>query len=259
MTLDRPQVHAVLRLDQLDVILQRLEVLPQAEIGALVNLVVLVQAVLIALVVLAVPLAAPRQVHPEPGRGRLWPLLYFPALGLGFLFIELFMIERAALYLNDRMSAFALVLTAMLVFSGLGSALSGRLTSRPRLAVAIACIVVLAWTAAMFRWAQPLMLQTLDWPWAARAGLALAVLAPVSLALGLPFPLGLTRVGTGSYLPWAWGLNGAFSVVATPLANLMARELGLSRLLVGAAALYLVVLLASALMGRDRTSGVVPA
>ncbi len=111
----------------------------------------------------------------------------------------------------------------------------------------------------MFRWSEAAMLQSLDWPWAARAGAALAILAPVSLALGLPFPLGLSRVGAGSYLPWAWGLNGAFSVVATPLANLMARELGLSRLLVGAAGLYLVVLLASALMGRDRTPRTVPA
>ena len=94
MTLDRPQVRAVLRLDQLNVILQRLEILPQAEIGALVNLVVLAQAVLIALVVLAVPLAAPRQVRAGSSWGAVWPLVYFPALGLGFLFIELFMIEK---------------------------------------------------------------------------------------------------------------------------------------------------------------------
>ena len=251
MTLDRPQVHAVLRLDELGVIFQRLEVLPQSEIGALVNLAVLAQAILIALLVLAVPLAAPRRIHAESRGGRLWPLLYFPALGLGFLFIELFMIEKAALYLNDRTIAFAVVLCAMLVFSGLGSALSGRLGARPRVAAGLSCLVVLAWTAAMHQWSQPAMLRSLDWPWAARAGAALLVLAPVSLALGLPFPLGLSRVGTGGYLPWAWGLNGAFSVVATPLANLMAREFGLSWLLAGAAGLYLVVLLASALMGDD--------
>ena len=259
MTLDRPQVRAVLRLERPDVLLQRLEVLPQAEIGAVVNLVVLAQAILIALVVLAVPLLAPRQVRAEAGRGRIWPLVYFPALGLGFLFIELFMIEKAALYLNDRTSAFATALTAMLVFSGLGSALSERLTARPRLAVAVSCLVVLAWTGAMLRWSQPLMLQSLNWPWAERAGVAILVMAPVSLALGCCFPLGLSRVGTGGYLPWAWGLNGAFSVVATPLANLMARELGLSRLLIGAAVLYVLVLLASAAMGGAKTPEAVSA
>ena len=52
--------------------------------------------------------------------------------------------------------------------------------------------------------------------------------APVSVALGLPFPLGLARTGRRAFLPWAWGLNGAFSVVATPLANLIARQDGYS-------------------------------
>ena len=67
--------------------------------------------------------------------------------------------------------------------------------------------------------------------------------APVSLALGLPFPLGLSRLGGGGMLPWAWGLNGAFSVVATPLANLIAREAGFDRVLFCAALLYVIALL----------------
>ncbi len=91
---------------------------------------------------------------------------------------------------------------------------------------------------------QPAILATLDLPWIVRAGLVLAVLAPVSLALGLPFPLGLARTGSSAMLPWAWGLNGAFSVVATPLANLIAREAGFSRVLLSAAILYVVALMA---------------
>ena len=82
------------------------------------------------------------------------------------------------------------------------------------------------------------MLATLDWPFAVARGLLLVMVAPVSVALGLPFPLGLNRAGTGGFLPWAWGLNGAFSVVATPLANLIAREAGFSRVLLCAAILY---------------------
>ena len=259
MTLDRPAFHAVLKLSQLDVILKRLEVLPQAEIGALVNLAVLAQAVLIALVVLAIPLMAPRRVHAETRGGGVWPLLYFPALGLGFLFIEIYLIEKTAFYLSDRTSAFAMVLTGMLVFSGLGSALAGRFAKRTKLAVFLSSLVVLAWAAAMFRWAEPMMLATLGWPWAARAALAMAAMAPAALALGLPFPLGLNRVGAGSYLPWAWGLNGAFSVVATPLANLVARQAGLSWLLASAGVLYGVVILALVLMGGARKLGGVSA
>jgi hypothetical protein len=62
------------------------------------------------------------------------------------------------------------------------------------------------------------------------------------VALGLPFPLGLARLGPGGALPWAWGLNGAFSVVATPLANLIAVKQGHARLLELAILLYGLIL-----------------
>ncbi len=67
ITFDRPFFYAVLRLGHLDTLLRRLEILPQAEIGALVNLAVLVQAVVIAALVLLVPLLAPGRVRGEDG------------------------------------------------------------------------------------------------------------------------------------------------------------------------------------------------
>ncbi len=242
ITLDRPFFYAVLRLDQLGTIIKRLEILPQAEIGALVNLVVLAQAIVIALLVLLVPLAAPGRLR-APGIGLVRPIIYFPALGLGFLFIEIYLIEKASLWLNDRTSGFALVLTGMLVFSGIGSMFADRLAANARPAMAIAALIIAGWCAVMGIASQSLILGTLDLPWLARALLVLLTLAPVSLALGLPFPLGLTRAGTGGFLPWAWGLNGAFSVVATPLANLIAREAGFSRVLLCAAFLYVTALM----------------
>jgi hypothetical protein len=242
ITLDRPFFYAVLRLDQLGTIIKRLEILPQAEIGALVNLVVLAQAIVLAAIVLLVPLVAPSRLR-APGIGLIRPIVYFPALGLGFLFIEIYLIEKVSLWLNDRTSGFALVLTGMLIFSGLGSMLADRLSATAYRSLGLACLVIVGWCGAIAFALQPAVLATLGFPWIARAALVLAVLAPVSLALGLPFPLGLTRTGSGGFLPWAWGLNGAFSVVATPLANLIAREAGFSRVLLCAALLYVTALL----------------
>jgi hypothetical protein len=141
ISFDRPFFYAVLRLSQLDTILKRLEILPQAEIGALVNLAVLAQAMVIAALVLLVPLAAPGRIRAERA-GILRPVVYFPALGLGFLFLEIFLIEKVSFYLNDRTSAFALVLTGMLVFSGLGSMLASRFAANPRRGVTIAVLVM---------------------------------------------------------------------------------------------------------------------
>ena len=140
--------------------------------------------------VLLVPAIAPRRIR-ERAVGVLRPIIYFPALGLGFLFIEIYLIGQASLWLHDRTSGFALVLTGMLVFSGLGSLLADRLYRTPRRATAVATLIVVIWIAAALAFLRPLMLETLSLPWAARAALVLAVAAPVSLALGLMFPLGL--------------------------------------------------------------------
>jgi hypothetical protein len=243
ITFDRPSFYAVLRLSQLGTILQRLEILPQAEIGPLVNLAVLAQAIVIALVVLAVPLIGGARVRSER-TGTLRAVVYFAALGLGFLFLEIFLIERASFYLNDRTSGFALVLTGMLIFSGLGSMAAHRFEARPERGVYLAVLVVVIWGVLLLAGLQHFMLATLSWPWALRAAIVLVMVAPASVALGLPFPLGLSRTGSGGFLPWAWGLNGAFSVVSTPLANLLAIQAGYDRVLLAALVLYVTCVVA---------------
>jgi hypothetical protein len=243
ITYDRPSFYAVLRLSQLGTILQRLELLPQAEIGPLVNLAVLAQAVMVALLVLAVPLLGGQRMR-AGGPGVIRAVVYFAALGLGFLFLEIFLIERASFYLNDRTSGFSLVLTGMLIFSGLGSMLAHRFDADPARGVLLAVAVILVWGVVMLAGLQEFMLATLDLPWLARAVIVVVLVAPASLALGLPFPLGLGRMGSGGFLPWAWGLNGAFSVVSTPLANLMALQLGYNRVLLAALLLYVTCVVA---------------
>lgn len=245
ITLDRPAYYALLRLDDVGTILRRLELLPQSEVGPVVNLAVLAQAALLALVVLAVPMLAGTRLRAN-ARHIASAALYFAALGLGFLFIEIVAIERASFYLDDRTSGFAVVLTAMLVFSGAGALLADRLARRAGLVLPLAVAVVVLWGAAVLAYGLPALLATLSWPWTARVALVVICMAPVSLALGLPFPLGLGRVaGLGSgFLPWAWALNGAFSVVATPLANLLVQQVGINRVLVTALLLYAIALAA---------------
>ncbi len=226
ITLDRPAFYDLLKITPaaLPTIVDRLELLPQAEVAPLVNLAVLAQAAIIALIVLIVPLFGGRRVRPTGG-GTLRAVVYFAALGLGFFAIEIFAIEQASVLFADRTLAFALVLTAMLVFSGLGSLLADRWDARARRAAMIGAGCVVLWCALASVGATPALLAALGWPLALRVAAMLAVLAPVSVCLGLLFPLGLSRSGEG-FLPWAWALNGAFSVVATPLANLIALNSG---------------------------------
>ena len=67
--------------------------------------------------------------------------------------------------------------------------------------------VVLTWCVTAGLLLEPVILDTLDWPFVARAGLLLMLIAPVSLALGLPFPLGLSQGRNRWVLPWGLGLE----------------------------------------------------
>jgi len=242
VTDDRPAFFNILRLNQLSLLLARLQVLPQAEIGALVNLAVLAQAAIIAALVLLVPLAAPRRA--QTGFSVSRPAIYFSALALGFLFLEIFAIERASLMLNDRAAGFSVVLSTMLVFSGLGSFCAGRFARRRGSAVGGAVTIIAVWSGVMLLLSGPAVLAGGALPYGLRIALVVLTLAPVSVAMGLPFPLGLERLrGQAFFLPWAWGLNGAFSVVATPLANLLLRNIGLHAVLGGAILMYAVAAL----------------
>jgi hypothetical protein len=238
VTADRPWLSPLVRLPSLGAALDRIEILPQQEIGLLVNVAVLAQAVVLALVVSLLPLFARGALRvPAPVLGRA--LVYFPALGLGFLLIEIAFIEHAALLLGDRTSGFALVLTTMLVFSGIGAMWAGSVKQAGR-ALRFAVVLALACGALALVGVRPAVLAALDLPWLVRAAIMVVALAPISLALGFPFPLGLDRFQQEgpALLPWAWALNGAFSVVATPLANLIGHGAGLSWLLAAGMVCY---------------------
>ena len=247
-TLDRPFFYSVLRLSNLGQILNSISLVPRQEIGYLINLAVLVQSLLLAMAVLLLPLIFRKQTHFH-GIGGV--AVYFSGLGLGFLFIEIFMIEKASYFLGDRATAFTLVLCGMLFFSGLGSWAAGRLKRVERgLAWALAGAgfwLVLTWLGLT-----GFLSAFLSSPAPLKCVLLLVVLAPVSFALGMPFSLGLSRLRSeGGMVPWAWALNGAFSVVATPLANLLANSTGYSLLLGLSLGLYLLVFLVFPKLGHS--------
>lgn len=241
-THDRPFFYSVLRLSELKTILKKIALIPREELGLLINVAVLVQSVLIAVAILGLPLIRWRQSLPKK-EALLEAVLYFAGLGLGFLCLEIYLIEKASFFLNDRTYGFAVVLAGMLIFSGLGSYLSGNYLKHPRKGLAIACSIVVAWVVAAWFFLDPLILALLSAPTAVKWLVLLAVTAPLSVALGFPFPLGLYlfRGDRSQFLPWAWSLNGSFSVIATPLASVLAVTVGYKIVLALSAALYALV------------------
>jgi SAM-dependent methyltransferase len=210
---------------------------PLLESGYLVMVAALLQALPLALLLIGLPLLGRGGVARAPGRARA--LLYFGALGLGFLFVEIAALSRASLYVGHPLLATALVLATLLIGAGLGSATAARWVAHPRAIVFAALAVALLLIGAELAWslARPL---AAEWPLGARAAAAALALLPLAFAMGLPFPLGLARLAAQApaLVAWAWGINGCTSVLSALLAVLLAIELGYGAVVLAAAALY---------------------
>ena len=181
--------------------------------------------------------------------------LYFLAIGVAFMFVEMPWLQRFVLYLGHPSYATTVVLSALLVGAGLGAMLSPRLLPFARPAVGIALpIAIVALNAAMGIACDA----TLGWPLAWRVAIAVASVMPVGVLMGAPFPLGMMLAGAADVDPssvraWYWAMNGMASVLATVLSLVCAMTIGFAATVaVGAAAYALAGLAMSISAGRGR-------
>ena len=214
----------------------------------------------ILLVLSAAAFALPLALVRGEGRPSVASLGFFAAIGLGFLVLEVVLIQRFVLFLGFPTYALSVVLFALLVFTGLGSLLSARAGPDDARRV---LVVALAASAAMIALAafglQPLLRALIDLPFAVRILLTVALLAPLGVTLGMAMPLGLRRL-EGLYpsgVAWAWGINGIASVLASVLAITVAIMLGFTAATLLALGCYLAALV-HALVGRWPEAGAAP-
>lgn len=214
--------------------------LTQVDTGYLVHLGTLAQAAAASLLLILLPLAGLGAKSPGGSLARWRVAVYFLALGFAFIFIEISFIQRFTLFLGHPLAAITVVLAAFLVFAGLGSGASATLAKRWRapLALAAAGIIVLAGAyliALPFAYSQLVAL-----PFLAKGAVATVLIAPLAFMMGLPFPLGLSRVSAEApgLVPWAWAINGCASVVGAVLAGLLAMHFGFTAVVCLALMLY---------------------
>ncbi|MER3525100.1 MAG: spermidine synthase-like protein [Ignavibacteria bacterium] len=211
--------------------------LPFLELGSFLIALTLVQIAALALLLVVVPLVRMRVTGVSKGR----VFFYFAALGFGYMFIEMLAIQRFVLYLGEPLFAAATVISAMLVFSGIGSAVSTRIVARPavlrRVTIGVAVLVLVSTVVIHL-----LMQHTFTLSSPLKFLLACGMIAPCAFVMGIPFPLGMRSFAAlHPHAPaWGWGINGCASVIAAPLATLLALEAGFSWVMAAAAAMYVV-------------------
>jgi spermidine synthase len=186
-------------------------------------------------------------------------LFYFAALGLGFMFFEIPLIQKLTLFLGYPTYSLTVTIFALLVFSGFGSLLSTRFAAwRDR-----ALVLLLAALAGLTIFYQfglaPLAESMVSAPLGARVVVAALILAPLGLCLGAFLPLGLATVASLTehrepYIAWCWAVNGFFSVMSSVLATMVSMTFGFRVVLLQALLSYAIGVLALTRIPAPRQS-----
>ncbi len=215
-------------------------------------LVTLVQASIAAFVLILLPLlfvqTDKNRVDKKITAGRRKNIIiYFLAIGLAFLFIEIAFIQKFTLILSQPLYAVAVTLCAFLIFSGLGSLYVQRcLKTAPSSIIAVLLrrsVITIGLIIVIYIVLLPLISNTIMvLPETARILSAFILAAPLAFVMGMPFPLGMATLQQSSphLIPWAWGINGCASVLSAILAVLLAIETGFNGVMLCAVVLYIV-------------------
>lgn len=184
-------------------------------------------------------LILPLLLHGEARGQHLLPLLYFVAVGLGYIMVEITMIQRFVLFLGHPTYALTVVVFLMLLSSGAGS-LASRAWMQPPRRVRVVLGVIAAGIVVYLAVLPTLLATLVGLPFAAKLLLSSALLVPLGFLMGMPFPTGLRVLHERARtVEWAWAMNAGSSVLGSVLGMVVAIHFGLTLALGCAAAAYL--------------------
>ena len=197
----------------------------------------------VALLALFAIFGRPRGAVIGPYAGSL---IYFAALGFGFIAVELALLQNLTLLLGHPIFTLSVLLFTLLAMGGIGSALS------PRVSMRAACLSVAAIGVVEALALPRLVPLLLPLPLWARIAIAIALIAPLGFGMGMPFPRGLRETGRGSLPapPFYWGLNGIMSVIGSVTTVFVALMTGFQAAMLMGSACYVLAALASRLAFR---------
>jgi spermidine synthase len=246
LTNDRPYFAAYVKPADLPRVTDRLELF-QDEWGYLLVWATLAMACIAALSLVLLPVAFGWRTIFSRHPGKFRTIVYFACLGAGYIMVEVGLISKFIQALSNATVSASVLITGMLVFSGLGSFVSERTVDRartimPRVFLAIGALLI-GYALALDR--------ILDWigtfPYALRLVFCFVLVFPPAFLMGFPMPVAmswLSRLGKEHMFLWAWGINGCFSVVGAALVPVIATSFGLAAVLIVSGCAYLLAIVA---------------
>ncbi len=214
------------------------------ELGYVLLLITFVQLAIAALLLILLPLLFRLSAY-RKATGKMPTLIYFFAIGTGFMFVEITFIQIFIRFLGDPIVSVSAIFTSILVFSGLGSLSQKRLGLMAVHRIRIAVAAILLSTAFILLFSNPLLNLFIGAGIAVRYMVTVFMLMPVSFFMGWMFPSGMEILEkrSSALIPWAWGINGFASVTAAPLAIMLSMSIGFSQVILLGLGCYLVSVL----------------
>jgi hypothetical protein len=174
--------------------------------------------------------------------------IYFFSIGIGYLFIEIPLMQKFILYLGHPIYSISTVLFSILFFSGLGSLYLGKNTKYFSLKIGVLLIIILLLLFVSLILLENIMI----YPFYVRLLSCLLILAPIGFLMGAPFPMGIkfTSEISSELIPWAWSINGFASVISSILATIFAISWGFNSVLIMSFFAYLLALISFIILKR---------
>ncbi|MDR1839202.1 MAG: hypothetical protein LBQ93_06430 [Treponema sp.] len=238
----RPYYTGFLKMDELPMYLDQLRDISE-EWGYLLLFAMLIQACIFGLIVILIPVIGRRKTLFKKRRGTIGVILYYAGLGLGYMLIEIYLIQRLAVFLSNPTYSTSIVITIMLISSALGNITSGLLKRYRVFVVPIACALISCGFLFYIFGLDSLLAVFSSSSMMERFFVAAMIIAPPAFFMGIPYPNGLDSLQERKphLLPWAWGMNGGLSLVGSALARILSVASGFPVLLKIGIVIYLMV------------------
>ncbi len=205
--------------------------------GGFLGVMILIQAVILSVVLILLPIYSFHRVKKKISN-KFKIIGYFLLIGLGYMLIEIPLIQKFILFLGQPIYAISTVIFSLLLFSGIGSLISEKLKMEKLGHILIALCVLISF----YSFALPIFFHSLlSYNFLTRIFASLIILSPIGILMGVPFPLVIRGINR-ELIPWAFCANACASVIASVLAAVIALSMGFSIVLILAAVAYLIAL-----------------
>jgi hypothetical protein len=241
ITDSRPYYTGFLKMDELPMYTDQLRDISE-EWGYLLLFAMLIQACIFGFIVIIIPVIGKRKTLFTKKRGTIGVILYYASIGFGYMLIEIYLIQRLAVFLSSPTYSTSIVITVMLMSSALGNMASSFLKRFRNFVVPIACACIGGGLFFYITGLDSFLAAFHSASMTTRFLVSALIIAIPSFFMGVPYPNGLASLQERKphLLPWAWGMNGGLSVVGSALARLLSVSSGFPVLLKLGIGIYLV-------------------